>query len=169
MKTQPRIIITTVAAAFALARCKPPQSGIFILPQNNKEHGIIEAHWKEIQKLLEGKDDIYYVNDYHRGQLVGEKGKLDPILRVYETEQPKITADFTGHAFQIGVGLAPLDFALRTVGQGGEVGVILATVGPKGGEWPHLHLNRQITESQDLIKKVEDELNKPEPSPEGDH
>ena len=44
MKTKPfRIVITTVVATFALASCKPPQSGIVILPEKNKEEEKIEA------------------------------------------------------------------------------------------------------------------------------
>ena len=168
MKTKPRIVLTIVVAVFALTSCKPPLSGIVILPQKNKEQEKIEAHWVGIEKLLQGKDELFYVNNFERGQLVGESGKLLPILRVREIEQPKIAPDFTGHAFQIGVGLAPAAPSLHYVGRGGEVGVILATSGPKP-DWPHLHLNRQITESADLIKAVEDELNKPEPPPEGNH
>ena len=155
-------------AGFALSSCKPPQSGIVILPEKNKEQEKIEAHWKHIEGLLKEKDELYYVKQYTRGKLVGESGTLVPILRVKEIEQPKIAPDFTGHAFQIGLGLAPAAPSLRYVGRGGEVGVIIANSGIKG-DWPHLHLNKQIEESQDLIQQVEDELNKPEAPPEGDH
>lgn len=172
MKTQAlRITATMSGAVLAFAGCEP-KTGIVILPENNDEQKKFEAHWKDINDVLtksslDGttKEDLYFIKDYSQGKLLSEHGKLLEVFRVREIEQPKVASDFTGHAFQIGLGLKYAKPNLSYIGEPKALPRISPTPKEKWGEWPHLHLNKKIKESAQLVEAVDDILKKPTPTP----
>jgi hypothetical protein len=169
MKTTPFRIATMIAtAALALAGCNPPRSGIVILPVKSEEQQKIEAHWKDIHEILKENGNLYYIEEYRRGNFVGKEGSLPEILRVDEIGDHRVASDFTGHAFQIGIGLAPVKSSVGYVGHPDALPRVSPTPQTKG-MGSHLHLNKEIDLSVELVKAVEDELKKPAPPQPVEH
>ena len=131
------------SVAFLLSAC--PKNGIVILPVNGAEQKHFEDKWAVIEPILKmHSDELFYIQDYSNGRPQGEPwGKLPPIL----LEQSKtdfqnlVNPLFNGHAFQIGVGLSKAKTSVSFIGTLDHAS--------------HLHLNRNILESVELVKEVD--------------
>ena len=185
-----RIAVTVCISSFVLSACEK-KHGIVILPVNGEDQKHFEDKWAEIEPILKKHpDDIYYIRDFKKGQLIGAPlGSLPPILLVLsETDfQSLVGSDFTGHALQIGVGLSKAKTDVRYAGKEEQttdeksIPTPLPTPMPDTGESSptvtppilnsshlhhltksyHLHLNKNIQESADLVEEVDKVLNPP--------
>ncbi len=137
------------SVAFLLSAC--PKTGIVILPVDGAEQRRFEDKWPDIEPILRNHpNDLYYIQDYSKGYPTGKPlGSLPPIL----LEQSKtdfqrlVNPRFSGHAFQIGVGLSKANTAVSFIGSLNHAS--------------HLHLNKNIKESAELVKEVDKVLNTP--------
>jgi hypothetical protein len=115
---------------------------------NGAEQKHFEDKWAVIEPILKKHpDELYYIQNYSKGKLIGEPlGSLPPIL----LEQSKtdfqglVNPLFSGHAFQIGVGLSKARTAVSFIGTLDHAS--------------HLHLIKNILESAELVKEVDKEL-----------
>ena len=131
------------SVAFLLSAC--PKNGIVILPVNGAEQKNFEDKWAVIDPILKKHpDELYYIQDYLNGKPSGDPlGKLPPILLEQSKNdfQSLVNPLFSGHAFQIGVGLSKAQTSVSFIGTLDHAS--------------HLHLNRNISESVELVKEVD--------------
>ena len=112
-----RIAVTVCISSFVLSACDK-KHGIVILPVNNDEQKKFESHWKDVHDALNRKPEwaeLYHIQDFSHGNLVGSAGKLPEILYVGEIKEAQfaVAPDFSGHAFQIGVGISKVGEGVR--------------------------------------------------------
>ena len=128
--------------AFLLSACS--KNGIVILPVNGAKQKHFEDKWAVIEPILKKHpDDLYYIQDYSNGKPIGEPlGSLPPILLEQSKTDFQSLVDplFSGHAFQIGVGLSKAKTSVSFIGTLDHAS--------------HLHLNKYIQESAELVKEV---------------
>ncbi len=131
------------SVAFLLSACS--KNGIVILPVNGAEQKHFEDKWAVIEPILKKHpDDLYYIQDYSNGKPIGEPlGSLPPILLEQSKTDFQSLVDplFSGHAFQIGVGLSKAKTSVSFIGTLDHAS--------------HLHLNKYIQESAELVKEVD--------------
>jgi hypothetical protein len=134
------------SVAFLLSAC--PKNGIVILPVNGAQQQHFENKWAVIKPILNTRrDELFYIQYYSEGKPSGDPlGSLPPIL----LEQSKtdferlVDPRFSGHAFQIGVGLSKAKTSVSFIGTLDHAS--------------HLHLIKNIAESAELVKAVNKEL-----------
>ena len=134
--------------AFLLSAC--PKNGIVILPVNGAAQKHFEDKWAGIEPILKRHpDELYYIQNYKNGRPTDKQGSLPPILLEQSTTDfaQLVSPHFTGHAYQIGVGLSKVKTVVSFIGTLDHAS--------------HLHLNKNIVESADLVIAVDQVLNTP--------
>lgn len=155
--------------------------GVVLFPQGADEpdHQNFEKHWDEISGILQKNTDIpgverkklFRVRKYVPGQppVDDPEGKLDETMLIEEVKDVDARAlkrKFSGHAIQIGLGVALNFRAVPPSATPSEESSSTPSPDTGGsGKMPQAHFRADIVESQKMVNEVNEELGKPTPTP----
>lgn len=159
-----------------VSNCHGPGHGIVILPC--PLHPALEEKWSTIEGKLKSYDQgVYRIQLYHEGDPVGKpSGEMPEILlerTPAEFNDLAKKCKFTGHAFQVGIGLNDIDNDFRFVGCESEGGATPngththhIQASSKGSSHSHvIHLLDQSASAVTAITPIVDEAVASEKSP----
>ena len=167
MKNQTLRLLTLMSLALAtlgVSNCKPRRA-IVILPSPHT-HEKVERNWNTISQKLQTYDtDLYRIQYYKGGEPVGNQlGSMPHILlerSVDEFNDLAMKKTYTGHAFQVGVGLHDASADYCYIGEDHESGGAMTSSHShhvrslSGKTSSHAHLIHLLEQSEGAVSEIE--------------
>jgi len=167
MKNQTLRLLTLMSLALAtlgVSTCKPRRAIVILPSPHTKEK--VERNWNAISQKLQTYDTyLYRIQNYRGGEPVGEqRGSLPHILlerSVDEFNDLAMRTKYTGHAFQVGVGLHDASADYRYIGEDHATGEAMASSHShhvrslSGKTSSHAHLIHLFEQSEGAVSEIE--------------